>query len=195
MVQYLSGPNTLESYCDITIPGFATSLIFNVLLVGASSFYAVKTRRLPDNYNESRFITFCVYTTLVMWIILIPSFFTTAQSANQTIILCVGSIVSPTGVLVCLFLPKLFAVYYVKTENQAKATTANSLLAVPSPRPNIRCCRNKSVSEISSTVQVQDVPPKNLSSKSVNFATAEQMNNRANTSWTTTRNNLEKNQM
>ena len=72
-------PNILEAVCIFSFSGFIASLSYNILLLVISVFFAFKTRKLPDNYNESKFISFCVYSTVVIWMAFIPAYYTVAD--------------------------------------------------------------------------------------------------------------------
>lgn len=100
----------VELICAVSIEGFLTSLSYNVMLVIVCSYYAFKTRMLPDNFNESRYISFCVYTTLVIWLAFVPSYFTTSKSYSQAIFLACALILNASVALLCLFAPKIYAV-------------------------------------------------------------------------------------
>lgn len=101
----------VELTCANGIHGFITSLGYNVLLVTVCSFYAFKTRSLPDNFNESRYITLCVYTTLVIWLAFLPTYFTTSRAFFQVILLSSALILNATVLLLSLYTPKIYAVY------------------------------------------------------------------------------------
>jgi len=100
----------VETTCAASLPGFVTSLAYNVLLVSVCSYYAFRTRGLPDNFNESRYIALCVYATLVIWVAFVPSYFTTFGAFQQVIILSSALVFNPTVVLLCLYAPKVYAV-------------------------------------------------------------------------------------
>ena len=61
-----------------------TSLLFtqvyNMILISVCTFYAVKTRKVPENFNEAKFIGFTMYTTCVIWLAFIPIYFGTGNS-------------------------------------------------------------------------------------------------------------------
>jgi len=50
----------VELVCRVPWHGISAPLAYNALLVVACTYYAFKTRHLPDNFNEARFIMFCV---------------------------------------------------------------------------------------------------------------------------------------
>ncbi len=56
---------TLSIYCHLGT-GFLASCIYNMLIVIACCYYAFRARKVPSNFNESKFIAFSVYSTLVV---------------------------------------------------------------------------------------------------------------------------------
>ncbi|GIY52345.1 metabotropic glutamate receptor [Caerostris extrusa] len=54
--------------CSIRDSSFLLSLIYNMLLITICTVYAVKTRKIPENFNESKFIGFTMYTTCIIWL-------------------------------------------------------------------------------------------------------------------------------
>jgi metabotropic glutamate receptor 2/3 len=44
--------------CRMEDSSFLLSQVFNVLLIVICTVYAVKTRKIPENFNESKFIGF-----------------------------------------------------------------------------------------------------------------------------------------
>jgi membrane-associated HD superfamily phosphohydrolase len=118
---------SVELTCALPVQGFITSLAYNLLLVAMCTYYAFRTRTLPDNFNESRYITLCVYTTLIIWLAFLPSYFTNNYAFYQSILLSCALVLSATVILLCLFLPKVYAVLTmvseVATENCSTQTT------------------------------------------------------------------------
>ncbi len=53
--------------CQMNKHSFLFSLIYNVLLVLICTMYAVRTRKVPENFNETKFIGFTCYTTCILW--------------------------------------------------------------------------------------------------------------------------------
>ena len=59
---------------------FLVSLIYNIILIIICTFYAIKTRKIPENFNESKFIGFAMYTTCIIWLAFVPIYFGTLNS-------------------------------------------------------------------------------------------------------------------
>jgi hypothetical protein len=45
--------------------------------------HAFKTRTLPANFNEAKFITFSIYTTVLLWLSFFPTYFTAKSYTVQ----------------------------------------------------------------------------------------------------------------
>ena len=83
---YLNGQrNEVILKCKIKDISFLISLIYNMLLIIICTVYAVKTRKIPENFNESKFIGFTMYTTCIIWLAFIPIYFGTLNSFEVSI--------------------------------------------------------------------------------------------------------------
>ena len=51
-----------------------------MLLIIICTVYAVKTRNIPENFNESKFIGFSMYTTCIIWLAFVPIYFGTLNA-------------------------------------------------------------------------------------------------------------------
>ncbi|KAG8436064.1 hypothetical protein GDO86_007244, partial [Hymenochirus boettgeri] len=69
--------------CDITDLQIICSLGYSILLMVTCTVYAIKTRGVPENFNEAKPIGFTMYTTCIVWLAFIPIFFGTSQSAEK----------------------------------------------------------------------------------------------------------------
>lgn len=107
----------VELFCTITLPGLASFLTYNLLLVFLCSVLAFKTRQLPDNFNESKFISMCVSTTLVIWLAFIPTYFTAALGSTRVMLLSIALLLNHTVALIFLFFPKIYAAVCLPPEN------------------------------------------------------------------------------
>lgn len=53
------------------------SLAYNLLLIVCCTVYAFKTRKIPENFNETRHIGFTMYSTCILWLSFMPIYFAT----------------------------------------------------------------------------------------------------------------------
>ncbi|XP_032825467.1 metabotropic glutamate receptor 8-like isoform X2 [Petromyzon marinus] len=100
--------------CDISDLSMICSLGYSILLMVTCTVYAIKTRGVPENFNEAKPIGFTMYTTCIVWLAFIPIFFGTAQSAEkmyiQTTTLTISMSLSATVSLGMLFFPKVYII-------------------------------------------------------------------------------------
>ena len=91
---------------------------YNMMLVALCTIYAVRTRNLPENFNEAKFIGFSMYTTCVIWIAFIPLYF---GSDFKVLSLCLCTSFSATVILIFLFMPKVYIILFKPEKNQRSA--------------------------------------------------------------------------
>jgi len=51
-----------------------------MFLITTCTLYAIKTRKIPENFNESKFIGFTMYTTCIIWLAFVPIYFGTGNN-------------------------------------------------------------------------------------------------------------------
>lgn len=61
--------------CNTTPRGVLAPLGFDFLMIIFCTLYAWKTRSVPENFNEAKFIGFAMYTTCVIWLAFLPIYF------------------------------------------------------------------------------------------------------------------------
>ena len=69
--------------CDMSELSLICSLGYSILLMVTCTVYAIKTRGVPETFNEAKPIGLTMYTTCIIWLAFIPIFFGTAQSAER----------------------------------------------------------------------------------------------------------------
>ncbi|XP_024915757.1 metabotropic glutamate receptor 7 isoform X3 [Cynoglossus semilaevis] len=110
--------------CDITDLQIICSLGYSILLMVTCTVYAIKTRGVPENFNEAKPIGFTMYTTCIVWLAFIPIFFGTAQSAEklyiQTTTLTISMNLSASVALGMLFVPKVYVIIFKPQLNVQK---------------------------------------------------------------------------
>uniref|UniRef100_A0A8B9S657 Glutamate metabotropic receptor 4 n=1 Tax=Apteryx owenii TaxID=8824 RepID=A0A8B9S657_APTOW len=73
--------------CDISDLSLICLLGYSMLLMVTCTVYAIKTRGVPETFNEAKPIGFTMYTTCIVWLAFIPIFFGTSQSAEKPVCL------------------------------------------------------------------------------------------------------------
>jgi hypothetical protein len=53
---------------------YSPEISFQIFLC---TWYAFKTRKIPENFNEAKYIGFTMYSTCIIWLAFIPIFFGT----------------------------------------------------------------------------------------------------------------------
>lgn len=53
------------------------SLLYNMVLIILCTVYAFKTRKIPENFNEAKYIAFTMYSTCIVWLAFVPIYFGT----------------------------------------------------------------------------------------------------------------------
>lgn len=64
----------------------------------------LKTRNVPANFNEAKYIAFTMYTTCIIWLAFVPIYF---GSNYKIITMCFSVSLSATVALCCMFVPKV----------------------------------------------------------------------------------------
>ncbi|VDK64733.1 unnamed protein product [Onchocerca ochengi] len=107
--------------CNIPDHHFLYSLAYDAALIVFCTIYAIKTRKVPENFNETRFIGFTMYTTCVLWLSWIFFFFGTDSDFQiQTTSLCMSISMSANVALACIFSPKIWIILFEKHKNVHK---------------------------------------------------------------------------
>lgn len=113
----------VELTCDVPLAGLSAFMAYNLLLVAVCTLLAFKTRHLPDNFNESRFISMCVSTILVILLCFIPAYLVSTRELLKMMTLALVLALNHSVALVFLFLPKIYAVLYLEGAADINATT------------------------------------------------------------------------
>lgn len=107
-------PNKSYISCDIPYTLLLPPVIYNLLLAAACAYHAFRTRKLPDNFNESKFIGMTVYTSIILWIAFIPSYITIQSKFYKGLPLTISLLINGLITTSCLFIPRLYALRYVE---------------------------------------------------------------------------------
>ncbi|XP_067255024.1 G-protein coupled receptor family C group 6 member A [Chanodichthys erythropterus] len=103
---------------------FGLMLGYIVLLAVICFTFAYIGRKLPQKYNEAKFITFGMLIYLMAWVIFIPVHVTTSGKYVPAVEVVV-ILISNYGILCCHFLPKCYIIIYKKEHNTKDAFMKN----------------------------------------------------------------------
>lgn len=116
---------------------FGLMLGYVVLLALICFTFAYKGRKLPQKYNEAKFITFGMLIYLMAWVIFIPVHVTTSGKYVPAVEVVV-ILISNYGILCCHFLPKCYIIIYKKEHNTKDAFMKNVYEYARKSSENIR---------------------------------------------------------
>ncbi|XP_054721404.1 metabotropic glutamate receptor 6-like [Uloborus diversus] len=90
---------------------YMVAFAYPMLLIIICTVYAVLTRKIPEAFNESKFIGFTMYTTCIIWLAFIPIYFTTSAHAEINVFMMSATVsLSATVTLICLFSNKIYII-------------------------------------------------------------------------------------
>ncbi|XP_031562050.1 metabotropic glutamate receptor 2-like [Actinia tenebrosa] len=85
-------------------------------LVVTCTYQVFLTRKLPENYNESKFISFAMLTTCIVVIMYIPTYNGTS-GIYRTVVTCSVFVIGGSTAYGCIFVPKLYIILWRPEKN------------------------------------------------------------------------------
>ncbi len=111
---------TTELSCRATpFVGIIVSLVYNLLLLIATAYFAFRTRKIPQKFNEAVWINVTLYSVLVVWACFIPVYIVVSavlgsQTTSQSVSQLFAIVLSAFSTLGILFFSKLYYMYSAK---------------------------------------------------------------------------------
>ena len=110
--------------------GVSVFLSYNFFLLILSTYYAFRTRKVPANFNEAKFINITLYTICIIWLAFVPIHFSTTSLGVlfRTVTLVMGVIFSAGTTLGCLFISKIFILFTrIKKEKKLESMRSQAV--------------------------------------------------------------------
>lgn len=117
-ILYYPASNQVRLICNTSTIGVVAPLGFDLLLIIMCTVYAVKTRNVPGNFNEAKYIGFCMYSSCIIWLAFVPLYF---GSDFKVLTLCLCISLSAIVCLALMFAPKMYIILLHPEKNNRSA--------------------------------------------------------------------------
>ena len=106
---YPNRQNPLLQKCTASSSTRLISHFYSVFLIVTCTYYAILTRKIPDNFKETQNIGFAMYATCLIWMSALAIYFGISAESYHFQARLYGIVVSTStiAVLVCVFFPKM----------------------------------------------------------------------------------------
>ena len=107
-------PDISRSYLDCSTSDldFGLSQVYNFILICVCTAYAFKTRKIPSNFNEAKYIAFAMYSSCIVWLAFLAVYYMEKEHGRKPLVLCVSVSLIAFVLLGCLYGPKVYVILF-----------------------------------------------------------------------------------
>ena len=124
----LKEPEVIVTCQQESIAVLVLSLLYETAIITVATVLGAFSFKYPENFNEAKYISFCTFSLLVVWLGLIPTYFTTQSRPEiQNAAVSLFIILSAFGVLCFIFGPKLIIILFQPERNSTHFSTHHTI--------------------------------------------------------------------
>ncbi|RDD36948.1 Extracellular calcium-sensing receptor [Trichoplax sp. H2] len=113
--------------CSMVLSTYTLITVIYILIIMAACLYlAFRARKLPQNFNEAKFISFAMITIILSWAAFVPAYAGTKGLYRNTAS-CLAVISTNTAILCCIFTPKIYIIYFRPERNNQKMVQQSTM--------------------------------------------------------------------
>ena len=102
---------------------------YDLVLAILCTYFAFKARKLPENFNEAKFICFAMFAFCLFWLSFFPAFYDSSGS-TRTFVFCLTVLGSGFAILCIIYAPKLRVILFHPESNTTEAFRVTTVAAI-----------------------------------------------------------------
>ena len=122
----ITTPPEVVVTCDNNpLPFAIISILYESAILAAATILGVLSFKYPANFNEAKYISFCTFAVVVIWVAFIITYLAIEQAARefQNAVIALGIIMTAFAVLLTIFGRKVFIVVFWREKNVVTYST------------------------------------------------------------------------